>query len=151
MSETPYPYPERGERRRDRRGRGLRGPLALPGPLSPDGPLPQPAPSVRFDEVVRLAVDRLRRHLPGELDAVQFGVEEIPLLPDDWSGPVPLGTHRAAARREQARVVVYRLPVTQRVRGRDETATLVLDVLVEEVADLLGRDPDEVDPRPLPD
>jgi len=125
----------------------MRGPVALPGPLSPDGPLPRPVPSERFDEVVRLAVDRLRLHLPGELDAVQFGVEETPVLPDDWTAHVPLGTHRAAARREAARVVVYRLPVTQRTRGREETATLVLDVLVEEVADLLGRDPDDVDPR----
>ena len=44
-------------------------------------------------------------------------------------------------------MVVYRLPVLQRARGRAETAALVLDVLVEEVADLLGRDPDEIDPR----
>ena len=125
--------------------------MALPGPLTPDGLLPRPLPSARFDEVVRLAVDRLRLHLPGELDAVQFGVEETPLLPDDWTAPVPLGTHRAPGRREAARVVVYRLPVTQRVRGREETATLVLDVLVEEVADLLGRDLDDVDPRSAQD
>lgn len=46
-------------------------------------------------------------------------------------------------------MVLYRLPVTQRVRGRVETAALVLDVLVEELADMLGRDPDDVDPRPV--
>jgi len=145
--------------RRDRRGRGARGPRSLPGPLSPDGVLVRPAPARAFDDVVRTAVERLRAHLPGELDAVQFGVEETPVLPDDWTGAVPLGTHvsgalggavgrsASAGRGPAARVVVYRLPLAQRARGRTETAALVLDVLVEEVAELLGRDPEDVDPR----
>jgi hypothetical protein len=100
-----------------------------------------------FDDVVRAGVERLRAQLPGELDAVQFGVEETPLLPDDWTGDVPLGTQVGAGRGRLARVVVYRLPVVQRARGRAETAALVLDVLVDQVADLLGHDPDDVDPR----
>jgi hypothetical protein len=105
------------------------------------------APARAFDGLVRLGVERLRAHLPGELDAVQFGVEETPVLPDDWTGQVPLGTHVAAGRGRNPRIVVYRLPVTQRARGAAETAALVLDVLVDEVAALLGRDPDTVDPR----
>ena len=143
--------------RRDRRGRGARGPRSLPGPLSPDGVLVRPAPARAFDDVVRTAVERLRAHLPGELDAVEFGVEETPVLTDDWTGAVPLGTHvsgavgvggsASAGRGPAARVVVYRLPLAQRARGRTETAALVLDVLVEEVAELLGRDPEDVDPR----
>ena len=150
-AESPVPPAagRRGGRRRDRRGRGLRGPLALPGPLSPAGPALSTSPAAAFDDVVAAAVERLRGHLPGDLDAVEFGVEETPLLPADWAGPVPLGTHRAGGRAGTARVVLYRLPVTQRVRGRVETAALVLDVLVEELADLLGRDPDDVDPRPV--
>jgi len=111
----------------------------------------RPAPSQAFDELVRVAVDRLRTTLAGALDTVQFGVEDVPVLPDDWDAEVPLATHvRAtvrAGRGQNARVVVYRLPVAQRTRGRAETAALVLDVLVDEIADLLGRDPDEIDPR----
>jgi len=139
--------PPRQGRRRDRRGRGVRGPLSLPGPLSPRGLTPRLAPSLAFDELVQGGVDRLRTRLPTELEAVQFGVEETPVLPEDWTGEVPLGTAVEARRGRSAQVVVYRLPVLQRARGRTETAALVLDVLVEEVADLLGRDPDEIDPR----
>jgi hypothetical protein len=148
---SAVPFRGRSGPRRDRHGRGARGPLSLPGPLSPDGVLARPAPARAFDDLVRGAVERLRAHLPGELDAVEFGVEETPVLPDDWTGAVPLGTSvgrpGGSARGPAARVVVYRLPVAQRARGRTETAALVLDVLVEEVAELLGRDPDDVDPR----
>ena len=125
----------------------MRGPRWLPGPLTPDGLTPRRTRTDLFDDEVRGGVERLRRHLPGELDAVQFGVEETPVLPDDWTGDVPLGTHVSAGRGRLPRVVVYRLPVVQRARGRVETAALVLDVLVDQVADLLGHDPDDVDPR----
>lgn len=75
------------------------------------------------------------------------GVEEVPVLPDDWEHEVPMSTSTAASGRGPARVVVYRLPVLGRARGRAEVTSLVLDLLVEEAADLLGRDPDELDPR----
>ena len=94
-----------------------------------------------------LGVERLRAHLPGELDAVEFGVEETPVLPDDWTGDVPLSTHVSGARGRAARVVVYRLPLAHRAREPAELAALLMDVLVDEVAALLGHDPDSVDPR----
>jgi len=140
-------FPPRRGRRRDRRGRGLRGPLALPGPLSPDGVSSRPAPARAFDDLVHLGVERLRAHMPGELDAVEFGVEETPILPDDWAGDVPLGTHVSPGRGRVARVVVYRLPLAHRAREPAELAALLMDVLVDEVAALLGHDPDSVDPR----
>ncbi len=140
-------FPTRQGRRRDRRGRGLRGPLALPGPLSPDGVSSRVTPARAFDDLVRLSVERLRAHLPGELDAVEFGVEETPVLPDDWTGDVPLSTHVSRGRGRAARVVVYRLPLAHRAREPAELAALLMDVLVDEVAALLGHDPDSVDPR----
>lgn len=146
---SPGTYPRRAERPRDRRGRGWRGPLALPGPLTPAGVAGRPPPSVRFDELVRAGAQRLRRHLPGLLDRVEFAVEDTPLLPDDWSAEVPLGTHVQPGRASHAQVVVYRLPVLQRAHDRADTADLVLDVLVDELADLLGRDPGTLDPRPV--
>lgn len=133
--------------RRDRRGRGARGPRALPGPLTPRGTPPAPSPAEEFDACVLLAAERLRRHVGAALDDVEIGVEETPVLPDDWDREVPLSAHLPAQRRTPARVVVYRLPVRGRVRDRAETVSFVLDLLVEEVADLVGRDPDELDPR----
>lgn len=138
---------ERAGRSRDRRGRGARGPQSLPGPLTPTGLPSRATPSEEFDGWVETAAARLRRHVGADLEPVQFGVEEVPVLPDDWEHEVPLCTHVAATTRQPARVVVYRLPVLGRVRGRVETGSLLLDLLVEEVADLLVRDPDELDPR----
>jgi predicted Zn-dependent protease with MMP-like domain len=45
-----------------------------------------------------------------------------------------------------ARIVLYRRPLLARAEGEDELSELVLDVVIEEVARLLGVDPQEIDP-----
>ena len=134
-------------RSRDRRSRGARGPRSLSGPLTPDGLPPGPSPADAFDACVTEAANRLRSYVGPELDAVVIGVDEVPVLPDDWEHEVPMSTSTAASGHGPARVVVYRRPVLGRARGRLEITTLVLDLLVEEAADLLGREPDQLDPR----
>ncbi|MBK5250538.1 MAG: metallopeptidase family protein [Actinomycetales bacterium] len=134
----------RAGRRRDRRGRGLRGPL-----------LPSTLPAVRtraerFDEAVLSAVERLEKHLGRELDGVEFAVEEVPpSAPAPWEqGAVPLGRYFPADGPAglSHRIVVYRRPVVGRAEGDAEIAALVRDVLVEQIAHLLGRDPGDIDP-----
>ncbi|WP_408996797.1 metallopeptidase family protein [Streptomyces scabiei] len=69
------------------------------------------------------------------------------------AGPAVPGQRRrgpgAKAAREgrPARVVIYRRPVEIRTKGRDERAALVHEVVVEQVAELLGLNPESVDPR----
>jgi hypothetical protein len=60
---------------------------------------------------------------------------------------VPLARTVSARDGDPVRIVVFRRPVEIRARGRDERAALVHDVVVEQVADLLGKDPEDVDPR----
>ncbi len=151
--------------RRDRRGRGLRGPLA---------PAQVPLSRTRaeqFDEVVDSAVARLERRWSQELAAVEFAVAEVPPadLPD-WAGELGAvgvvvpgrsrpryatgsGHRDLAARRSTLgtgplppRIVLYRRPLEARASDRRELEALVLDVLVEQVADLLGLEPEAVDP-----
>jgi predicted Zn-dependent protease with MMP-like domain len=43
--------------------------------------------------------------------------------------------------------VVYRRPVENRAKGREERAALVHEVVVEQVAEFLGVDPEAVDPQ----
>ena len=45
-----------------------------------------------------------------------------------------------------ARIVLYRRPLMARADGDEELGELVLDVVVEEFARLLGLDPQIVDP-----
>jgi predicted Zn-dependent protease with MMP-like domain len=110
----------------------------------------------RFDDLVLQAVSQLEPRWEAELSGIEFAVEEIPAaeLPDDEADPVPLarldpgsaetGNPEQPAR--PARIVLYRRPLTARADGDEELAELVLDVVVEEFARLLGIDPEAVDP-----
>ena len=132
---------------RDRRGRGPRGPLALPGPLSPTAPEPHPSRREAFDELVLSAVDRLSERWRDELGAVEFGAEDVPQLPADWADePIPFGSLTRATATTPARIVLFRRPIEMRAGSRRELAALVREVLVEHLAELLGREPDEIDP-----
>ncbi|WP_081785244.1 metallopeptidase family protein [Cellulomonas sp. KRMCY2] len=129
-------------RRRDRRGRGLRGPLVPPA-------LPAyRTRAERFDDHVLGAVERLERRWARQLEGTEFAVEEVPPShPAPWEhGGVPLGRYFPADAGMPARIVVYRRPVETRAVDETDLADLVRDVLVEQVAHLLARPPEDVDP-----
>ncbi len=93
------------------------------------------------------AVTRLEGRWEKELAGVEFAVEEVPPAASDVVGdPVPLARSQASVGGKPARIVVYRRPAQARAEGDDELATLIFDVVVEEVARLLGVDPETVDP-----
>ena len=102
------------------------------------------------------AVAQLEPRWEAELSGVEFAVEEIPAadLPDDEPDPVPLarldpGSSGADDPRHPARparIVLYRRPLMARADDEDDLGELVLDVVVEEFARLLGLDPHAVDP-----
>ncbi len=152
VDQTPYlpPLPvvgKRGGPARERRGRGVRGPLTLPGPLSPRGTTPRPTRRDDFDELVLSLVERLSRRWQAEWGDVEFGTEDVPQLPEDWTDePVPFGSLVRGSGATPHRIVLFRRPIELRATSRLERAALVNEVLVEHVADLLGRDPAEIDP-----
>jgi predicted Zn-dependent protease with MMP-like domain len=98
-----------------------------------------------FDELVLEVVLRLQRRLPDQLVAVEFAVEDVP--PQEDGAGVMLGSSSVAEGDRPARVVVYRRPVETRAASERVRALLVNDVVVEQVAELLGIDPDAVDPE----
>ena len=103
----------------------------------------------RFDALVRAAVERLEKRWSKQLDGAEFGVEDVPPShPAPWEhGGVPLGRYFPADAGLPARIVVYRRPVETRALDAEELEDLVRDVVVEQVAHLLARSPDEVDPE----
>lgn len=129
-------------RRRDRRGRGLRGPI-IPHTLPAHRTRAE-----RFDDHVLDAVERLERRWGRQIAGTEFAVEEVPASsPAPWeTGGVPLGRYFPADAGMPARIVVYRRPTESRAADDADLAALVSDILVEQVAHLLGRRPDEVDP-----
>jgi predicted Zn-dependent protease with MMP-like domain len=146
-------------RHRDRHGRGLRGRLLPPYVVLGGRRRELPAwrsRTDRFDDVVRAAFADLEPHWARELADVELAVEDVPpavegdehgLVADETAGgAVPLGRAVPAEGSRPARVVVYRRPVEARAEDLADLGDLVHDVLVDAVAQLLGRDPDEVDP-----
>jgi hypothetical protein len=110
---------------------------------------------------VLAAVAQLEPRWEAELSQVEFAVEEVPSsdLPPpgmaaDEFDPIPLarldpawsqtGDPDRPAR--PARIVLYRRPLLARAEGDDELSELVLDVVIEEFARLLGIDPQSIDP-----
>jgi len=136
----------------------LRGQL-----VPPDLPLARTR-AEQFDDLVLDVVEHLEERWSRELADVEFAVEPVPAVPEDGSeadraadgtmvedGGVPLARLLPAGsdgrgRRTPARIVVYRRPLEARSPDRADLADLVHEVVVEQVAALLGRDPDEVDP-----
>jgi predicted Zn-dependent protease with MMP-like domain len=110
-----------------------------------------------FDDLVLDAVERLEPRWATQLRDVEFAVEDVPpelpsydadVLED---GSVPLarllpGRDIGRGRTSPPRIVVYRRPLEARAFDREDLADLVHDVVVEQVANLLGLDPDDVDP-----
>jgi predicted Zn-dependent protease with MMP-like domain len=119
--------------------------MVLPGPLSSRRKVPTPRDE--FDDLVIEVVERIASRWQTELAKVEFGTEDVPELPADWEDePAPLGAVTQALPEAPARIVVFRRPIELRAKSRLERSQLVHEVLVENVAELLGRDPDEIDP-----
>jgi predicted Zn-dependent protease with MMP-like domain len=122
--------------RRDRHGRGLRRPLA---------PAAVPLSESRRERFDRLVVDALGQLAPQwqeRLPDLEIAVEDVPPVNDDELvvlAEVIAGDGRPA-------LVVYRRPIEARAHDPEDLGDLVLEVVVDALAEHLGVDPDELDP-----
>lgn len=122
----------------------------------------------RFDALVVALLSEIDQRWHDQLGLVEYAVEDAPQIPDDWiAGAAPGGTAAGAGSAgasvplsalvrpvgsQPARIVLFRRPIEHRSPYRDDLEALVHTVLVEQVAELLGIDPHQVDPRyPPPD
>ncbi|GAB3503468.1 metallopeptidase family protein [Amycolatopsis cihanbeyliensis] len=140
--------------RRDRHGRGLRGPLY---------PASLPAASSRaerFDTLVLDALEPIEARWRHELTELDVAVDDVPEVRGsgtpaqaegvlhDGSVPlsrlVPAGVDRSGLP-TRARIVLYRRPLEARAKDPAELSELVHDVLVEQVATYLGVEPDVIE------
>ncbi|MGI8308221.1 MULTISPECIES: metallopeptidase family protein [Saccharopolyspora] len=142
--------------RRDRRGRGLRG------PLYPSSVPVSRSRSQRFDALVLEALEPIEQRWHAELTQLDVAVDEVPeitsttpekLVWDDdvvvdanvpLARLVPAGVDRRGLP-TRARIVLYRRPLEARARDGMDMADLLHDVLVEQVATYLGLDPDVIE------
>ena len=163
----------RARRLRDRRGRGLRGVLAPVGvPLNRsradqfDDVVREAVAHLDHRWSAELAevefvVDEVpppepAEHLPEGADVSDAAQqrETVDLADSDEEDPTELvrlsrllpasGTGRHT---RPPQIVLYRRPLELRALDQDDLAELVLDVLIHEVADLLGVGPEVIDPE----
>jgi predicted Zn-dependent protease with MMP-like domain len=145
----------RRRRNRDRRGRGVRGllyPATLPAARSR---------AERFDAIVLEALEPIDERWHAELGKLDVAVDEVPEVTDcdpatvTWGSDVvedgnvplarlvPAGVDRAGLP-TRARIVLYRRPLETRAQ-HGELSDLIHEVLIEQVANYLGLDPDVID------
>ncbi|MFE6510309.1 metallopeptidase family protein [Nocardioides sp. NPDC057767] len=134
---------------RDRHGRGRRGPIAVP--TDPKVPVLRTRRE-RFDDIALAIVTEIDGRWQSRLGLIEYAVEESPDIPKDWTvdDHIPLGSLERGAGADPARLVIYRRPIEHRCQTRSEVEAMVLMVVVEQVADLLGIDAEDVDPRYQP-
>jgi predicted Zn-dependent protease with MMP-like domain len=123
----------------------MRGPGILPRqPGVPE----LPTSRERFDGLVLDVVTVLDQRWSDRLGLVEYAVEDAPRIPDDWDSPhVPLSSLVRGSGARPTRLVLFRRPIEHRCETRADLAAMVLTVLVEQVAELLGIDAEDVDPR----
>ncbi|SDJ33943.1 Zinicin-like metallopeptidase [Frankineae bacterium MT45] len=131
------------------------------GVLAPSGVPISRTRAQSFDEVVLDAVEHLESHWPGELDGIEFAVDDVPVFAtaDDIEFDtdvvadhgVALGRllrpgGRDSADSIQPVVLIYRRPIEARTATGDERSSLVFAVVAELVAQLNGKDVDDIHP-----
>jgi hypothetical protein len=81
------------------------------------------------------------------LGDVELAVEEVPVLPAQWSSAtVPLSSYVESKSGARPRLVLFRRPIEHRAETLAELETLLLTVVVEQLAEVLGLPVEEVLP-----
>ena len=123
----------------------MRGPGIVP---RDPGTSERPTRRERFDRLVLEIVTEIDGRWERDLGLVEYAVEDTPLLPDDWGEEtVPLSSLIRGTGGDATRLVLFRRPIEHRCESRADLDALVLTVVVEQVAELLGLPPEEIDPR----
>ena len=125
--------------RRDRHGRGIRGPLV--SAQSPSGPRPfRLGRADFFNECVTAAIAQITGRCPDAFDGVIVGVEEVPHLNVAWTGDrVPLSAAVEASRGKKAQIVIFERPLEHRSTSRPDLRQLVHRTIVEQLSILTAR------------
>ncbi len=102
--------------------------------------------SAAFDDLVVASAARFQRVLGRLWQEVEFAVQDVPpLAPTRWEQGVALARVFPAKGPHPTRVVIYRRPVESLVQRGEDLHDVLYEVLVEQVALVLGVDADDVD------
>lgn len=129
-------------RRRDRHGRGLRGPVI---------PMIMPAwrtRSDKFDDVIAWEILMYREHLGERLDRYDVGVLDVPTHdPAPWEDGVPLARFFPFERpaRIHGRLIFYRMPILRAAQRNPFPRWVIHEVVTSQIATVLDESPEDID------
>lgn len=128
-----------GSVQRDRHGRGLRQ-------TSAGGPRPAGAKASSFEEIVGSTCEFLINAWPQDLADLEWEVADAPTITQDSQG-----VRRWAAKRDQMKIVIYRLPIERlghhRRTDRQHERMHIEEFVFAAVGSLIGKDPWELAPN----
>lgn len=125
----------------------MRGPAFGDSPLAPGGVPARRTPAERFDQMALRIMRAVVGRWTGELGDVELAVEEVPVIPQHWASPtVPLSSYVEAAGSGRPRLVLFRRPIEHRAENLAELEALLLTVIVEQLAEVLGLPVEDVLP-----
>lgn len=100
--------------------------------------------SARFDEAVLDAVAAFEHRYATTLIELEVATEDVPPTdPAPWEGRVVMGRLFPATGQDKARVVLYRRPIEAAADSRAQIPVLVGEVVTEQLAAMLGLDPEQ--------
>jgi hypothetical protein len=147
VSRRPRSRPRGRSRTRDRHDRGMRGPAFGDAPLAPLGVPARRTRAEGFDDLALRVMQLVVTPWLDRLGEIELAVEEVPVLPAGWAeAVVPLSSYVEPTATTGPRLVLFRRPLEHRAEGLVELETLLLTVLVEQVAEVLGIPAEDVHP-----
>ena len=117
----------------------MRGPAFGDSPLAPGGVPARRTPAENFDQLALRVMRAVVGRWTEQLGDVELAVEEVPVLPTHWSAAtVPLASYVEATASRRPRLVLFRRPLEHRAETLADLETLLLTVIVEQLAEVLG-------------
>jgi hypothetical protein len=117
----------------------MRGPAFRDSPLAPGGVPARRTPAEQFDVMALRMMRAVVGRWTAQLGDVELAVEEVPVLPPTWSAPtVPLASYVERTATTRPRLVLFRRPLEHRAENLAELETMLLTVIVEQLAEVLG-------------
>jgi hypothetical protein len=125
----------------------MRGPAFGDSDLAAGGVPARLTRGERFDELALRTTEAVVERWSDRLGDLELAVEEVPVLPDHWSvDTVPLASYVERSRTGPPRLVLFRRPIEHRAETPAELEGVLLTVVVEQVADVLGIPAEQVHP-----
>lgn len=125
----------------------MRGPAFGDTGLAPKGVPARRNHAERFDAIALRVMRAVVSRWVAQLGEVELAVEEVPVIGESWNaGSVPLAAYVDRTPQSPPRLVLFRRPLEHRAETSFDLEALLLTVIVEQFAEVLGIPAEDVHP-----